>query len=49
MAVEDVAEAWGVQPGTVRAYAARGQTPAPDGRVGDTVQPWTWTGRGRPR
>lgn len=50
MAVQDVAEAWDVQPGTVRAYAARGQMPTPDGRVGRS--PWwhrtTITGWPRP-
>ena len=36
--VGEVAEYLGVQRSTVRAYAARQQMPAPDGRIGAT--PW---------
>jgi len=38
--VADVAAHLNVAPSTVRAYAARGQMPAPDGRLGRT--PWWW-------
>lgn len=37
-AVSDVAAHIGVSPATVRAYLARGQMPAPDGRLGRA--PW---------
>lgn len=36
----DVASRLGIQQGTVRAYAARGEMPAPDGQFGRT--PWWW-------
>lgn len=39
--VADVAEHLGVSPATVRSYAARGQMPAPDGRIGRS--PWWWS------
>jgi hypothetical protein len=45
--VERVAELAGISQATVRAYAARGQMPAPTGKVGrspiwapETIQPW---------
>ncbi len=51
-----VAEHWGVTPATVRAYAARGQMPPPDGRIGRsdwwlpaTIQAWPRPGRGNRR
>jgi excisionase family DNA binding protein len=46
----DVASVLGVKESTVRAYAARGQIPAPSGRVGrtpywapDDIEPWIAT------
>ena len=40
LSVADVAEMRGVKPRTITAYLARGQMPAPDGRVGRS--PWWW-------
>lgn len=40
-AVADVAAHLGVASSTVRAYAARGQMPEPDGRIGSS--PWWWS------
>ena len=39
--VAEVATHLGVKPGTVTAYRARGQMPAPDGVLGRT--PWWWS------
>lgn len=51
-----VAEHWGVSPSTIRAYAARGQMPQPDGRIGnsdwwlpETIKAWPRPGRGKRR
>lgn len=53
--VEQVARYLEVSPATVRSYAARGQMPAPDGRVGrtpwwhpGTITTWRSPGRGKP-
>jgi predicted DNA-binding transcriptional regulator AlpA len=47
MSTREVADALGVEPGTIRAYAARGQMPQPSGRFGrelfwtlEAVTPW---------
>lgn len=38
---QDVADYLGVKPGTIRAYMAREQMPAPDGHLGRA--PWWWS------
>lgn len=54
LTTEDVAAALNVAPATIRAYNARGQMPAPTGRIGrtpywhpDDIEPWLSERRAR--